>query len=38
MAVSALVNYLVSRRLLTVAAKTDSVALEADAMHLRTES
>lgn len=37
MAVSALANYLVSRHLLTVAIKTDSVALEADAMHLRTD-
>ncbi len=37
MAVSALANYLVSRHLLTVAVKTDSVALEADAMHLRTD-
>jgi cation diffusion facilitator family transporter len=37
MAVSALANYLVSRHLLNVALKTDSVALEADAMHLRTD-
>jgi cation diffusion facilitator family transporter len=37
MAVSALANYLVSRHLLNVAVKTDSVALEADAMHLRTD-
>jgi len=37
MAVSALVNYLVSRHLLNVAVKTDSVALEADAMHLRAD-
>ncbi len=37
MAVSSLANYLVSRHLLTVAAKTDSVALEADALHLRTD-
>ncbi|KAB0666758.1 cation transporter [Oryzomonas japonica] len=37
MAVSALANYLVSRHLLSVAAKTDSVALEADALHLRTD-
>jgi cation diffusion facilitator family transporter len=37
MGVSALVNYLVSRHLLNVAIKTDSVALEADAMHLRTD-
>lgn len=37
MAASAIVNYLVSRHLLSVAVKTDSVALEADAMHLRTD-
>jgi cation diffusion facilitator family transporter len=37
MAVSAVANYLVSRHLLTVATATDSVALEADAMHLRTD-
>ena len=37
MAVSAVSNYLVSRHLLNVALKTDSVALEADAMHLRTD-
>ncbi len=37
MGVSAVVNYLVSRHLLNVAVKTDSVALEADAMHLRTD-
>lgn len=37
MAVSAVVNYLVSRYLLNVAIKTDSVALEADALHLRTD-
>lgn len=37
MAVSALANYLVSRHLLSVAVKTDSVALEADALHLRTD-
>ncbi len=37
MAASSLVNYLVSRHLLTVASKTDSVALEADALHLRTD-
>jgi len=37
MALSALANYLVSRHLLGVAAKTDSVALEADALHLRTD-
>jgi len=37
MVVSALANYLVSRHLLSVAARTDSVALEADALHLRTD-
>jgi len=37
MAVSATANYLVPRHLLNVAVKTDSVALEADAMHLRTD-
>jgi cation diffusion facilitator family transporter len=37
MALSSIVNYLVSRHLLNVAIKTDSVALEADAMHLRTD-
>jgi cation diffusion facilitator family transporter len=37
MAASAIVNYLVSRHLLNVAIKTDSVALEADALHLRTD-
>lgn len=37
MAASATVNYLISRHLLNVAVKTDSVALEADAMHLRTD-
>jgi cation diffusion facilitator family transporter len=37
MAFSAVANYLVSRHLLNVAIKTDSVALEADALHLRTD-
>ncbi|GFE61141.1 cation diffusion facilitator family transporter [Geobacter sp. AOG2] len=37
MALSALANYLVSRHLLSVASRTDSVALEADALHLRTD-
>ncbi len=37
MAASAIANYFVSRHLLNVAVKTDSVALEADAMHLRTD-
>lgn len=37
MAASALVNYLVSRRLLAVAERTQSAALRADAMHLLTD-
>ena len=37
MAVSALANYLISRHLMEVALKTDSVALKADALHLRTD-
>ena len=37
MGVSAIANYFVSRHLLNVAIKTDSVALEADAMHLRAD-
>lgn len=37
MAVSAIANYFVSRHLLNVAIKTDSVALEADALHLRAD-
>lgn len=37
MGMSSVVNYLVSRYLLSVALKTDSVALEADALHLRTD-
>jgi cation diffusion facilitator family transporter len=37
MLVSALVNTLVSRRLLRVGRETDSVALQADAWHLRTD-
>lgn len=37
MGLSALANYLVSRHLLNVAIETESVALEADAMHLRTD-
>ena len=37
MVASAIANYLVSRHLLNVAIKTDSVALEADALHLRTD-
>jgi cation diffusion facilitator family transporter len=37
MAFSALVNFYVSRRLYRVARKTDSIALEADALHLKTD-
>lgn len=37
MAVSAIVNSLVSRKLYQVAKKTDSIALEADALHLKTD-
>ncbi|MHB1134951.1 MAG: cation diffusion facilitator family transporter [Chloroflexota bacterium] len=37
MAVSVVANILVSRRLFTVARRTDSVALEADAYHLSTD-
>jgi len=37
MALSAVVNYLVSRHLAHVAAQTDSVALQADAQHLRSD-
>ncbi|EHQ88026.1 cation diffusion facilitator family transporter [Desulfosporosinus youngiae] len=37
MGVSALMNMIVSARLMKVAKKTDSVALEADALHLRTD-
>ena len=37
MALSALVNTVVSRRLYKVARKTNSVALEADALHLKTD-
>ncbi len=37
MAVSAVANYLVSHHLLKVGRRTGSVALEADAMHLRTD-
>jgi cation diffusion facilitator family transporter len=37
MAVSALVNFFVSRKLYKVAKKTDSIALEADALHLKTD-
>jgi cation diffusion facilitator family transporter len=37
MFISAVVNFLVSRRLFKVAKETDSVALEADALHLKTD-
>ncbi|OQX16098.1 MAG: cation-efflux pump [Desulfobulbaceae bacterium A2] len=37
MGLSAVVNLFVSRHLFTVAARTDSVALAADALHLRTD-
>lgn len=37
MGVSATMNLIVSTRLMRVAKRTDSVALEADAMHLRTD-
>lgn len=37
MAVSAFMNLIVSTRLMKVAKQTDSVALEADALHLRTD-
>ncbi|MBE0648390.1 MAG: cation transporter [Bacteroidales bacterium] len=37
MAVSALVNTIVSRKLYKVARETDSIALEADALHLKTD-
>lgn len=37
MFVSAVINYFVSRRLFQVGAEADSIALEADAWHLRTD-
>lgn len=37
MCVSALVNFFVSRKLYKVAKETDSIALEADALHLKTD-
>ena len=37
MGVSAIVNLIVSTKLMRVAKRTDSVALEADALHLRTD-
>jgi len=37
MAISAVVNFFVSRQLYRVAKETDSIALEADALHLKTD-
>ena len=37
MAISAIVNFLVSRKLYKVAKETDSIALEADALHLKVD-
>ena len=37
MGLSAIVNFFVSRRLYKVAKETDSIALEADALHLKTD-
>jgi cation diffusion facilitator family transporter len=37
MALSAITNFFVSRRLYKVARETDSIALEADALHLKTD-
>ncbi len=37
MSISALVNFIVSRRLYKVGKETDSVALEADGLHLKTD-
>ena len=37
MAISAVVNFFVSRRLYQVARETESIALEADALHLKTD-
>jgi len=37
MGISAIINMIVSRRLYKVARQTDSVALEADALHLKTD-
>lgn len=37
MSVSAIVNFFVSKRLYKVARETDSIALEADALHLKTD-
>lgn len=37
MSLSAIVNFIVSKRLYKVAKETDSIALEADALHLKTD-
>jgi cation diffusion facilitator family transporter len=37
MLISATVNFFVSKRLYKIAKKTDSIALEADALHLKTD-
>jgi cation diffusion facilitator family transporter len=37
MAISAIINFLVSRKLYKVAKETESIALEADALHLKTD-
>jgi cation diffusion facilitator family transporter len=37
MGISALLNFIVSRKLYKVAKETDSIALEADALHLKTD-
>lgn len=37
MLISAIINFFVSRRLYKVAKETDSIALEADALHLKTD-
>lgn len=37
MAISAIVNFIISRRLYKVAKATDSIALEADALHLKVD-
>lgn len=37
MMISALINFFISRRLYKVARETDSIALEADALHLKTD-
>jgi cation diffusion facilitator family transporter len=37
MSISAMVNFFISRRLYKVANETDSIALEADALHLKTD-